>query len=127
MLAFRRVVSGHVNLLDPFSLIGFMGSWRVTCENSRVYPLDPFIKQVVFEFKLNGSNHGSVLPALHIGDHFFFLNETSKKQNYNNFFFLLELGGTMASAIPPRLCLLVDLGVDDDDRVVVTLVPRYGN
>jgi hypothetical protein len=39
----RRVVPGHVDPLDPFSLNGFTGSCRVTRENSRVYPLDPFI------------------------------------------------------------------------------------
>jgi hypothetical protein len=37
---FRWVVLGRV---DPFSLNGFAGSCRVTRENSRVYPLDPFI------------------------------------------------------------------------------------
>jgi hypothetical protein len=38
-----RVVPGRVDPLDPFSLNGFTGSCRVTRENSRVYPLDPFI------------------------------------------------------------------------------------
>jgi hypothetical protein len=39
-LAFRRVVSGHMDPLDPFSLNGFIGLCRVTLENSRVYLLD---------------------------------------------------------------------------------------
>ena len=48
-------MSGHVDPLDPFSVNGFTGSCRVTREFSRVNPLDPFIKRVVFEFGLNGS------------------------------------------------------------------------
>jgi hypothetical protein len=51
-LVFRRVVCDP---LDPFSLNGFTGSCRVTRENSRVYPLDPFIKRVVSGSMLNGS------------------------------------------------------------------------
>jgi hypothetical protein len=39
----QRAQAGCVDPLDPFSLNGFTGSCRVTCENSRVYLLDPFI------------------------------------------------------------------------------------
>jgi hypothetical protein len=42
-LVFRWVVPGLHDPLDPLSLNGFAGSCRVTRENSRVYPLDPFI------------------------------------------------------------------------------------
>jgi hypothetical protein len=37
------IQTGRMDPLDPFNLNGFTGSCRVTCENSQIYPLDPFI------------------------------------------------------------------------------------